>query len=119
MQQYQRDLIDLLVRADVLQFGSFTTKAGRPSPYFLNFGKICRGSQVAALGRFYALHLLQQQLGSIDLIFGPAYKGIPLAVATAASLSQEFNRDVAFVFDRKEEKQHGDKGRFVGLTPQK
>ena len=114
MKEYQTKFIDLLVASQVLRFGEFTTKAGRKSPYFLNFGEFHSGSQIAQLGEIFAAHIVSQNYTEVDVIFGPAYKGIPLAVATASALAISHNIDVGYAFDRKEEKQHGDRGKIVG-----
>lgn len=107
---------EFLVRADVLSFGDFTTKSGRATPYFLNFGRIGTGVQVRALGRFYAERILATFGRDVDVLFGPAYKGIPLAVATATALA-DHDLDVGWCFDRKEAKDHGEGGRLVGHLP--
>jgi orotate phosphoribosyltransferase len=109
--------VEFLVRADVLTFGDFTTKSGRATPYFLNFGRVRTGSQVAALGRFYADRVVEVFGRDVDVLFGPAYKGIPLAVATAIALAEHHDLDVAWCFDRKEAKDHGEGGRLVGHAP--
>jgi orotate phosphoribosyltransferase len=108
--------IDLLVRADVLSFGDFVTKSGRPTPYFANFGNVRTGGQIAELGRRYADRIVAVFGEEVDVVFGPAYKGIPLAVTTAAALAQHHGRDVGFAFDRKEVKDHGEGGSLVGHT---
>jgi orotate phosphoribosyltransferase len=110
-------LADLLLEADVLTFGDFTTKSGRSTPYFLNFGRIRTGRQVARLGRLYAARIDEVFGREVDLLFGPAYKGVPLAVATAQALAELQDRDVGFCFDRKEAKDHGEGGQLVGHTP--
>jgi orotate phosphoribosyltransferase len=109
--------IEFLVRADVLTFGDFTTKSGRSTPYFLNFGRIRTGSQVATLGRFYADRIIEVFGRDVDVLFGPAYKGIPLAVATASALAQDHDLEVGFCFNRKEAKDHGEGGVLVGHQP--
>lgn len=109
--------VEFLVRADVLTFGDFMTKSGRPTPYFLNFGRVRTGSQIATLGRFYADRVVEAFGDDVDVLFGPAYKGIPLAVATASALAEHHGLDVAFCFDRKEAKDHGEGGRLVGHEP--
>jgi orotate phosphoribosyltransferase len=106
--------VDLLVRAEVLRFGDFVTKSGRPTPYFANFGSVRTGSQIAELGRFYADRITAVFGDGVDVVFGPAYKGIPLAVASAAALAAHHGRDVGFAFDRKEVKDHGEGGAIVG-----
>ena len=109
--------IEFLVRSDVLTFGDFTTKSGRATPYFLNFGRIRTGRQIATLGAFYADRVVEVFGREVDVLFGPAYKGIPLAVATASALAAHHDLDVAFCFDRKEAKDHGEGGRLVGHVP--
>jgi orotate phosphoribosyltransferase len=106
--------VDLLVRADVLTFGDFVTKSGRPTPYFANFGNVRTGAQIAELGRCYADRITEVFGDEVEVIFGPAYKGIPLAVATATALAEHHGRDVGFAFDRKEAKDHGEGGSLVG-----
>lgn len=106
--------IDFLVRSDVLTFGDFVTKSGRATPYFLNFGRIRSGAQVAALGEAYADRIVEVFGDEVDVLFGPAYKGIPLVVTTAMALSARHGRDVGFCFNRKEAKDHGEGGVLVG-----
>jgi orotate phosphoribosyltransferase len=116
MQAYKREFIDFMVRCDVLTFGDFTAKSGRKTPYFVNAGRYRTGAQIARLGRFYAEAIVERGL-SFEMLFGPAYKGIPLAVATAIALCEQHGRDVAFCFNRKETKDHGEGGRLVGHMP--
>jgi orotate phosphoribosyltransferase len=116
MEPYQEAFIDLLVRHEVLRFGAFTLKSGRPSPYFVNAGQFRSGAAIAGLGRAYA-GCLQRAGIAFDLVFGPSYKGVPLAVATAIALA-ESGADAPFCFDRKEQKDHGEGGWFVGTAPQ-
>lgn len=106
--------IEFLVRSGALTFGSFTTKSGRATPYFINTGRFDTGAKIDQLGAFYAEHIVRHQL-EFDALFGPAYKGIPLCVATAAALHRTFDREVGFCFNRKEAKQHGDGGDMVGM----
>lgn len=106
MQQYKIDFVHFLVRAQALKFGTFTLKSGRTAPYFLNAGCFYSGESLHKLGRFYAEALLASGLKP-DVIFGPAYKGIPLAVATCDVLYSDFHKNVAYTFNRKEEKDHG------------
>lgn len=113
-QAHQREFVDFMLEVGVLTFGDFTTKSGRKTPYFVNTGKYRTGSHLDRLGRFYAKSILERFGDSFDVLFGPAYKGIPLVVATAGALAREFDRDVAFCFDRKEAKDHGEGGVFVG-----
>ncbi len=107
---------ELLARNDVIRFGEFTLKSGRLSPYFINAGQLRTGSAIAGLGRAYAARILDRKL-PCDFIFGPSYKGVPLAVATAVALAER-GRDLGFAFDRKEVKDHGEGGRFVGTQPE-
>jgi orotate phosphoribosyltransferase len=110
---YPSEFIDLCVRLGVLRFGSFTLKSGRESPYFFNAGLFNTGSAIGAVGRAYAAALAASDL-QFDMLFGPAYKGIPLVTVTAAALAERHGRDVPFAFDRKETKDHGEGGRIVG-----
>lgn len=112
---YQQGFIDFLVRSQALTFGDFVTKSGRKTPYFINTGRFDTGAKIAELGRHYAAHIASRGLDHIDVVFGPAYKGIPLAVATASALYSEHQRNVGFTFDRKEVKDHGDGGIMVGF----
>ena len=107
---------ELLARNDVIRFGEFTLKSGRLSPYFINAGQLRSGRAIAGLGRAYAARILDRKL-PCDFIFGPSYKGVPLAVATAVALAER-GRDLGFAFDRKEVKDHGEGGRFVGTQPE-
>ena len=116
MHDYQRDFVDLLVRYQVLRFGDFTLKSGRRSPYFINAGQLRTGRAIAGLGEAYAACVDRHRL-PCDLVFGPSYKGVPLAVATAIALARG-DRDVAYAFDRKEAKDHGEGGVFVGAAPE-
>ena len=109
--------VEFLVRAGVLTFGDFTTKSGRATPFFLDFGRVHTGTQVATLGRFYAQQVVDTFGRGVDVLFGPAYKGIPLAVATATALAADHDLDVGWCFDRKEAKGHGEGGRLVGHDP--
>ncbi|MEH6446053.1 MAG: orotate phosphoribosyltransferase [Oceanospirillaceae bacterium] len=115
MQQYQRDFIEFAIAQNVLCFGEFELKSGRVSPYFFNSGLFKTGLSLAKLGSFYAAALENANL-SYDILLGPAYKGIPLAVATAVSLATEHNKDVPYVFNRKEAKSHGEGGSLVGAA---
>ena len=110
---YQSDFIDLCVRLGVLRFGSFTLKSGRESPYFFNAGLFNTGAAIGAVGRAYAAALTASAL-PFDMLFGPAYKGIPLVTVTAASLAEHGGRNVPFAFNRKEAKDHGEGGSIVG-----
>ena len=113
MHPHQRDFLDLALRLGVLRFGKFTLKSGRESPYFFNAGLFDTGSAIAGLGSAYADALQQSGLG-FDVLFGPAYKGIPLVTATAAALAERHGRDVPWAFNRKEAKDHGEGGTIVG-----
>ncbi len=113
MKQYQRDFIQLAIEHEVLCFGEFTLKSGRISPYFFNAGKFQTGAALAALGRFYA-DALEQSGVDYDLVFGPAYKGIPLAATTAVALADGHGKDMPYAFNRKEAKDHGEGGTLVG-----
>ncbi len=116
METYQQAFIELLVRHEVLRFGDFTLKSGRRSPYFVNAGQFRTGAAIAGLGRAYAQCMRHAGL-TCDLLFGPSYKGVPLAVATAIALA-ELGDDTPYCFDRKEQKDHGEGGWFVGTAPQ-
>ena len=109
-------LVDVLMDAEALRFGDLVTKSGRPTPYFVNFGQVRTGPQLAALAECYADGVERLFGDGLDLLFGPAYKGIPLAVATALALHRR-GIDVGFSFDRKEVKDHGEGGRIVGRQP--
>lgn len=113
MQQYQRDFIQLAIKHEALCFGEFTLKSGRTSPYFFNAGKFQTGSALAALGRFYADAIVDAGL-DYDVVFGPAYKGIPLAATTAVALADGHQQDKPYCFNRKEAKDHGEGGNLVG-----
>jgi len=113
MQQYQRDFIQLAINHEVLCFGEFTLKSGRISPYFFNAGKFQTGAALAALGRFYADALESANI-EYDVVFGPAYKGIPLAATTAVALADHHGKDMPYAFNRKEAKAHGEGGSLVG-----
>lgn len=113
MQAYQREFIQFALERGVLRFGEFTLKSGRMSPYFFNAGLFDSGLALAKLGRFYAQALMDSGL-SYDVIFGPAYKGIPLAATTAVALAEHHQRDIPWCFNRKEAKAHGEGGTLVG-----
>jgi len=113
VQDYKKAFIQLALDNGVLDFGEFTLKSGRVSPYFFNAGRFRSGNALAALGRCYAAAIENAGL-SYDVIFGPAYKGIPLAATTAVSLANDYGRDMPFAFNRKEAKTHGEGGTIVG-----
>ena len=113
MQSYQKEFIELARGHDVLRFGEFTLKSGRVSPYFFNAGLFASGAALAALGRCYADRIVDSGV-EFDVLLGPAYKGIPLAAATAVALSDRHGRDVPFAYNRKEAKAHGEGGMLVG-----
>ena len=113
MQPYQRDFIRFAIDRGVLRFGEFTLKSGRTSPYFFNAGLFNTGSALAELGRCYAAAIVDSKI-SFDVLFGPAYKGIPLAATTAVALADQHGQDVPWCFNRKEAKDHGEGGSLVG-----
>ncbi|HNR23195.1 MAG TPA: orotate phosphoribosyltransferase, partial [Steroidobacteraceae bacterium] len=113
MQEFQRTFIDLALARDALRFGRFTLKSGRESPYFFNAGLFNDGESLAILGRCYAAAIARAGLG-FDMLFGPAYKGIPLVAATAIALAGEHGRNLPWAFNRKEAKDHGEGGSIVG-----
>lgn len=117
MHDYQRDFLDLVIARGALRFGEFELKSGRISPYFFNLGALDTGSALAALGRAYARTLVDLDL-AFDMLFGPAYKGIPLVSATAIALADRHERDLPWCFDRKEAKDHGEGGNVVGAPLQ-
>jgi orotate phosphoribosyltransferase len=116
MHDYQRQFIDFMVACEVLTFGDFTTKSGRQTPYFINTGRYRTGAQMKRLAGFYA-DAIEDSGIAFDVLFGPAYKGIPLVVATSIALSER-GHDVAYCFNRKEAKDHGEGGHLVGHAPQ-
>ncbi len=118
MTSYREEFVRFMIESEVLLFGDFTTKSGRKTPFFINTGKYRTGSQITRLGRFYAAAITEHLGGAVDVLFGPAYKGIPLVVATAAALHTEQGRNVAFCFNRKEVKDHGEGGLLIGHQPQ-
>ena len=117
MEGYKREFIKFLEDAGVLKFGDFTAKSGRKIPYFINAGDIKTGEQIQKLGEFYAKAYFEKVGNKKSVLYGPAYKGIPIAVSVAVALAKD-GLDVPFFFNRKEEKDHGEGGVFVGYTPQ-
>jgi orotate phosphoribosyltransferase len=113
MQSYQREFIEFAIEKGVLKFGEFTLKSGRTSPYFFNAGLFYTGDAIAKLGRFYAAAIEDANI-DYDVMLGPAYKGIPLATTTVVALANDFGKDVPYVFNRKEVKDHGEGGNLVG-----
>lgn len=113
MKQYQREFIEFALEKEVLKFGEFTLKSGRKSPYFFNAGLFNTGRDLARLGRFYAQALVDSGI-SYDVLFGPAYKGIPIATTTAVALADSHDVDTPYCFNRKEAKDHGEGGNLVG-----
>nr|ADI18566.1 orotate phosphoribosyltransferase [uncultured gamma proteobacterium HF4000_23L14] len=113
MEQYQNDFVDFMLEIGALKFGEFTLKSGRVSPYFFNAGQFNQGSHLSQLGQFYAQAIEASGI-KFDVLFGPAYKGIPLVAATAIALNDSFNRSVPYSFNRKEAKDHGEGGNIVG-----
>ncbi len=117
MEPYQQQFVALALEAEALRFGEFTLKSGRRSPYFFNAGLFCTGDVLARLGRCYAEAIVRSDI-HFDVLFGPAYKGIPLAAATAVALADHHGRDVPWCFNRKEAKDHGEGGNTVGAPLQ-
>lgn len=117
MEQYKQEFIEFMVEADVLKFGDFTLKSGRKSPFFMNAGGYVTGSQLKKLGEYYAKAIHDKYGDDFDVLFGPAYKGIPLSVVTAVAFSDLYGKEIRYCSDRKEEKDHGaDKGSFLGSS---
>ncbi|MEN9502578.1 MAG: orotate phosphoribosyltransferase [Pseudomonadota bacterium] len=115
MKNYQQEFLDFAIAQGVLRFGEFTLKSGRVSPYFFNAGLFQTGSALAQLGKFYAQAIVDSGL-AFDMLFGPAYKGIPLAAATAIALYEHHGKDYPYAFNRKEAKDHGEGGTIVGAA---
>jgi orotate phosphoribosyltransferase len=113
MQTYQHDFIDFILSTHALRFGSFTLKSGRSSPYFFNAGLFNSGKKLALLGRYYAQAIAHSGI-DYDMLFGPAYKGIPLVSTTAVALAEHHQQDRDYAFNRKEAKDHGEGGTIVG-----
>ena len=115
MEDYKREFIEFMVESQVLKFGQFTLKSGRKSPFFMNAGGYVTGAQLKKLGEYYAKAIHDTYGDDFDVLFGPAYKGIPLAVVTAMAYSELYKKEIRYCSDRKEEKDHGaDKGSFLG-----
>ena len=114
MEQYKKEFIEFMVDSNVLKFGEFTLKSGRKSPFLMNAGAYVTGSQLRRLGQFYAQAIHDNYGTDFDVLFGPAYKGIPLAVATTIAFSELYGRDIRYCSNRKEIKDHGDVGILLG-----
>lgn len=115
MEAYKQEFIEFMVESDVLKFGEFTLKSGRKSPFFMNAGAYVTGSQLMRLGEYYARAIHETYGDDFDVLFGPAYKGIPISVVTAVAFHNLYGKEVRYCSDRKEEKDHGaDKGSFLG-----
>lgn len=114
MEQYKQEFIEFMVDSDALKFGSFTLKSGRQSPFFMNAGSYVTGTQLKTLGEYYARAIHSEYGDDFDILFGPAYKGIPLSVATAIAYSELYGRQVRYCSNRKEAKDHGDAGLLLG-----
>lgn len=114
MEQYKQEFIDFMVEANVLKFGDFTLKSGRKSPFFMNAGAYVTGSQLRKLGEYYAKAIHDHYGLDFDVLFGPAYKGIPLAVATTMAISELYGVEIRYCSNRKEIKDHGDTGILLG-----
>lgn len=117
MEAYKQEFIEFMVESDVLKFGEFTLKSGRKSPFFMNAGAYVTGSQLMRLGEYYAKAIHKTYGDDFDVLFGPAYKGIPISVVTAVAYSKLYGKEIRYCSDRKEEKDHGaDKGGFLGSS---
>lgn len=114
MERYKEEFIEFMLECEVLRFGDFTTKSGRKTPFFINTGFYRTGGQLRKLGRYYAKAIAETFGTDFDVLFGPAYKGIPLSVATTIALSEDFGADIRYCSNRKEVKDHGDKGILLG-----
>lgn len=114
MEQYKQEFIQFMVESQVLKFGEFTLKSGRKSPFFMNAGAYVTGSQLRRLGQYYAKAIHEHYGEDFDVLFGPAYKGIPLSVATTIAFSELYGRDIRYCSNRKEAKDHGDAGILLG-----
>ena len=114
MESYKQEFIDFMVESHVLKFGEFTLKSGRKSPFFMNAGAYVTGSQLKRLGEYYAKAIHDKYGDDFDVLFGPAYKGIPLSVAATIAISEKYDKDIRYCSNRKEVKDHGDKGILLG-----
>lgn len=114
MNNYQQEFIQFMIDSDVLKFGDFTLKSGRKSPFFMNAGAYVTGSQLMKLGEYYAQAIHEAYGDDFDVLFGPAYKGIPLSVATTIAFSKLYGKEIRYCSNRKEEKDHGDAGILLG-----
>lgn len=114
MEQYKKEFIEFMVDSNVLKFGEFTLKSGRKSPFFMNAGAYVTGSQLRKLGEYYAKAIYDNYGADFDVLFGPAYKGIPLSVATTMAFSELYNKEIRYCSNRKEVKDHGDVGILLG-----
>lgn len=114
MEQYKQEFIEFMVESDVLKFGEFTLKSGRKSPFFMNAGAYVTGAQLMRLGEYYAKAIHDNYGTDFDVLFGPAYKGIPLSVATCIAFSKLYGKEIRYCSNRKEEKDHGDAGILLG-----
>ncbi|MCT4542281.1 MAG: orotate phosphoribosyltransferase [Vallitalea sp.] len=114
MEQYKKDFIEFMVECGVLTFGDFTTKSGRKTPFFVNAGNYKTGSQLSKLSKFYAKAIMDNFDDDFNILFGPAYKGIPLSVTTAVAFTNDYGKEVSYCSNRKEIKDHGDKGILLG-----
>lgn len=115
MEQYKQEFIEFMVESEVLKFGDFTLKSGRKSPFFMNAGAYVTGTQLMKLGEYYAKAIHETYGDDFDVLFGPAYKGIPISVVTAVAYAKLYGKEIRYCSDRKEEKDHGaDKGSFLG-----
>ena len=114
MEQYKQEFIDFMIASDVLKFGDFTLKSGRKSPFFMNAGAYVTGTQLRKLGEYYAKAIHDNYGLDFDILFGPAYKGIPLSVATTMAISELYGKDIRYCSNRKEVKDHGDTGILLG-----
>jgi len=118
VQSYKKEFIDFMLEAGVLKFGEFKTKSNRMAPYFINTGLYRSGEQIAKLGEFYAAAIKEMVKEGYDMLFGPAYKGIPLVVTTAIALYHQYGESMFYSFNRKEAKNHGEGGNLIGHFPQ-